>query len=471
MKALKHLFFVLGAAGTLLSAGSALASSHREAPGISRDPVADNTDLWAWVTGEGTAGAVLHVVASYNPMEEPSGGPNFHSFGDDVRYEIHVARGDASLDDVISWHVDFDSSPLAKVDPSDLTAPLGGGKEFFAQLSGVEQSYTVTQKKVGEAKGTPIGGGKVVPANIGPRTNEVAYGLKTKGFATYEAFSQSFLATLTGGVKAWAGPRDDGFYVDLGGVFDLANLRGKGTAQDGVAGFNAHTIAFDIPVSSLPEAIGNADPKNKDLIGVWAAASRRKVRILRADGTEDSTGPWVQVSRLGLPLVNEALIGLQDKDKFNRTHPKDDVANFGAYFLNPVVVRDAEAVGIYTALKVDAATVAKLKTDRADILKIINLDDTPSAGSHTIPIAPGKTGDVLRVELNAPAGFPNGRPLKGGTNQENDVTDVLLTVILSGGAIPIADGVDRNDANYLSSIPYLATPWQGYDQGHGKPTP
>lgn len=459
---------ILGALSALLVTGTAAASSHREAPAISRDPVADNTDVWAWVSDEGSAKATLHMVVSYNPLEEPSGGPNFHAFGDDVRYEIHMARGDGSLEDAMTWHFDFSSNPTPTVDPADLKANPGGGKEFFAQLSGVEQSYTVTEFRADTKKGKTIGKGKVAPANIGPRTNEVAYGLKGKGFANYEAFAQSFLVSMDGGGKVWAGPRDDGFYVDLGGIFDLANIRPKGTAQDGVAGYNAHTIAVDVPVSALAQGSGNKDPKNKDVIGIWAAASRRQVRILRADGSEDAIGPWKRVSRLGLPLVNEALIGLQDKDRYNRTHPKDDVKLFGAYFLNPVMVRDAEAVGIYKALSVDQGTIDKLKSNRTDIIGIINLNDYPSPGSHTIPL--GSTGDVLRIDLNAKAGFPNGRPIIGGTNQENDVTDTLLTVILSGGAIPISDGVDHNDANYLESIPYLATPWQGYDQGHGKPT-
>ena len=191
------------------------------------------------------------------------------------------------------------------------------------------------------------------------------------------------------------------------------------------------------------------------------------MNILRRDGSTRGEGPWVQVSRLGLPLVNEAVIGYQDKDFYNRTHPKNDVANFGAYFLNPIVVRDAEAVGIYAALGVDPTP---FKSNRTDILDVINLKDIPTAGAHQIPLS--ATGDVLRVDLATDSSFPNGRPLLPGTNREQaDVTDVLLSLLLTGLSAPISDGVDNNDATFLTEFPFLALPWQGLDQGHGKPTP
>jgi hypothetical protein len=167
--------------------------------------------------------------------------------------------------------------------------------------------------------------------------------------------------------------------------------------------------------------------------------------------------------------VNEALIGLQDKDKYNRTHPAFDVANFGAYFLNPVVVRDAEAVGIYAALNVDPTP---FKSNRTDILDILNLKDIPSAGAHSFGL--GVTGDVLRVDMAVDSGFPNGRPLVGGAlphQEQADVTDVLLSVILAGGALTISDGVDYNDKPFLTEMPFLPLPHRGFDEGHGAPTP
>jgi hypothetical protein len=454
---------------SLAGAQHVMASSHREAPAISVDPVADNTDNWAWVT-PGTHDT-LHIVAAWNPFEEPAGGPNFNGFSDDVLYEIHITRGAQSLKDVVRYQFRFKTQPrpIQHVDPADLNAPPGGGKEFFTQLSGQKQVFSIVKIEGGTR--TEIADGiPVAPPNIGPFT----YANLQRGGAAApkydDSFAASFVYDLGDEGKVWAGPRDDGFYVDLGGVFDAAQLRPKGTAQDGVSGFNCHAIAFDIPTRLLTgsgQAPGTT-PGNDSTLGIWTSSSRRQVRVLHRNGTTSWLGPWVQVSRLGLPLVNEALIGLQDKDKYNHTTPANDVPNFGAYFLNPVVVRDAEAVGIYKALGVDPTP---FKSNRLDIIDAINLTNIPSAGAHSIPLS--ATGDVLRVDMAIDSGFPNGRPIPGpAPNKEQaDVTDVLLSLILAKGMVAISDGVDYNDKNYLTTIPYLALPWQGYDQGHGKPTP
>jgi uncharacterized protein DUF4331 len=455
-----------GCALVILSIASfASASSHREAPSIALDPSADNTDVWAWVT-PGTH-EYLEIVAAYNPLEEPSGGPNFHKFSDDVLYSVHIARGDKSLEDVVRYDFQFTTSSINYVDPSNLSLPLGGGKEFFSQLSGQTQTYSVSMwdghKSTVIATGIPV-----APVNIGPRTDAVVY---KEASGTYDnAYAATFIHNTGSQGSFWAGPRDDGFYVDLGGVFDLANLRGPGVAQDGVSGFNCHAIALEIPTSLLtgtskPPTSGASDAQT---LGVWASASRQRVTVLHDDGTSTTTGGWVQVSRLGLPLINEAVIGLQDKDRYNRSQPADDVTNFGAYFLNPVIVRDADAVGIYSALGVPESVVTTLESDRTDIIDAINL----TASGHSIPLS--ATGDVLRVDMGLDSQFPNGRMVGGGKapNQDQvDVTDTLLTLLLSKGSIAISDNVNSNDANYLTSMPWLALPWQGYAQGHGKVAP
>ena len=237
-----------------------------------------------------------------------------------------------------------------------------------------------------------------------------------------------------------------------------------------MSGYNCRTSALEIPTKLLGLYLNDGRPGANDnnTLGVWASASRRSVNIIRKNGNDDSYGSWVQVSRLGLPLVNEALIGIQDKDKFNRSKPAKDVESFGAYFLNPVIVRDAEAVGIYAALGVPQSTIDVLKKDRIDIIDTINL----KASGHNIPLS--ATGDVLRVDLGLDSSFPNGRPIAGGAkpNQEQaDVTDVLLSVILAKGTLTVADGVNHNDKDYLREFPFLALPWEGYSQGHGKPAP
>ena len=447
----------------------ASASSHREAPAIGFDPAADNTDTWAWVNDG--AHDQLNLVASYNPLEEPSGGPNYNEFSDDVLYEFHITRGNKSLEDVVTYQVQFSSTAIANVDPADLSKPLGGGKEFFSQLTGRKQTYWLTKLTHGKGgtKREVLGQGlPVAPVNIGPNTNKIVYGTEKYD----EAFMAKFISPIgfngTQG-KVWAGQTDDGFYVDIGRIFDLANLLG-GTARDNVAGYNCHTIALQVPTSGLTEdgQAPKAGASDANTIGVWSSASRRQVRVLHRGGGESNYGSWVQVSRLGLPLINEAVIGLQDKDKYNRTKPAKDVANFGAYFLNPVIVRDAEAVGIYKALGVPQATVDALKTGRLDIIDTINL----KASGHDIPLS--ATGDVLRVDLGLDSRFPNGRPIPFGAkpNQEQaDVTDVLLSVLLSKGTVAVSDGAQSNDKDFQKVFPYLAVPHEGFQGGHGAPAP
>lgn len=466
MKTTAWMTAAVTALSVIATTSGAWASSHREAPMIAEDPAADNTDLYAWVEGSN-----LVILANYNPLEEPAGGPNFHKFSDEVLYEIHVARGPTSLADAITYQIKFSSTPYPKVDPADLQAPVGGGKEFFSQLSGSTQTYRVTKLVPGQSPKVLVQNAPVAPANIGPRTNSIAY--KIPAGKTYEQFfvddaATSVIRPLTGGEgRVFAGPRDDGFSVDLGAVFDLAGLETVlgGTPFDNVAGYNVHTIALEIPltVANGGKAVtpGASDAQT---IGVWASASRRKTSIIRKNGKSDIFGPWIQVSRLGLPLINEAVIGLQDKDKFNRTEPKDDVKNFGAYFLNPVLVRDAEFAGFYEAggpLAACPGGVAKYKSNRTDILDIITLN---GALGHTIQTV----GDVLRVDLGTPSQFPNGRKVSPGMNTEEDVTDVELSLILCGLAAPVPDGVSTNDATFKSTFPYLAPPWEGNREGKGE---
>lgn len=460
----------------LLATASAHASSHREAPAIALDPAADNTDLYAWV--EPGKHDKLYVVANWIPLEEPAGGPNFHSFDDQVRYEMHIARGGKSLDDAVAYYIEFHTAPLTQVTGDDIanSEDLFNGIQFFAQIASKppQQTYTVT-KVEGRNVTVLVKDAPVAPPNIGPRTDAVVYQPKSGKYD--DAFAATFIRDLKGGGRVFAGPRDDGFYVDLGGIFDLANITsGRKKPTDGVAGYNVHSIALEIPTMQLTgtgkaPSTGASDAQT---LGVWAASSRRTVTIRRS-GEPLNFGPWVQVSRLALPLVNEALIGMQDKDKYNRTAPRDDLANFAPYFLHPVAVRNAEAVGIYDELGVDDDTVEALKhgpdgQGRFDIIDAINLTNYPSKDAHAIE----SIGDVLRVDLGIDSAFPNGRPLVGGKkpNQEQaDVTDVLLTLILSGGAIPISDNVNSNDRDFLTTLPFLPLPHQGFDDGHGKAAP
>jgi hypothetical protein len=419
------------ALGLLSIASVANASSHREAPAIAYDPAADNTDVWAWAP---TTHDKLIIVASYIPLEEPSGAPNYHKFSDDVLYEIHIAKGPTSLADAITYQIRFKTAPISRVDPAAHGA-AGGGKEFYSQISGYfNQTFSVTKVVAGSAPVVVASNVDVAPPNVGPRTMAAwsAFGFYPKpsgagvlgATPTYDdAFANSFIKDTGAEGKFWAGPRDDGFYVDLGRTFDLASFANpafpgfNAVAKDAVAGYNAHTIAFEIPAQAIlghsPGVAGNADT-----VGVWASASRRKVRVLRNDGTEDNDGPWVQVSRLGFPLINEAVVGIQDKDKYNRTTPSTDLTNIGAYILNPVVAIDALTVG---AINQATADVSDGKNaPRNDIIDILNIKNVPSAGAHNIT----SVGDVLRVDMGADPGFPNGRPLPASGNVDTPVTDI-----------------------------------------------
>src|SRR5215471_9440584 len=266
---LRTSFAAIAVLGFSASAG---ASSHREAPAISLDPAADNTDLYAWVT-PGTHDK-LYIVANYNPLEEPSGGPNFHKFDDDVRYEVHIARGPDSLDDAVTYEIYFKTKPLTKVPSKDIATneDLFNGIQFFSQIAAPppQQTYTVIRRE-GRKTTTLVQDAPVAPPNIGPRTDAVVY---KPASGTYDdAFAATFTKDLSDGGRVWAGPRDDGFYVDLGGIFDLANITsGRKKPVDGVAGYNVHSIVLEIPTEQLT---GNGKapkegPSDAQTLGVWA---------------------------------------------------------------------------------------------------------------------------------------------------------------------------------------------------------
>jgi hypothetical protein len=508
----------LFASASSLCAAPVFASSHREAPGISTDPAADNTDLYAWVCNQDGVRS-LCVVANYNPLQLPEGGPNFNKFSDDVLYQIHITHNDAQgapdLQDFMTIDVRFKTRPIEVVSVDDPKLGPGGGKEFFAQIAGqFDQTADVVVRRADRRSTERIfEGARVAPPNIGQRTATFAF-----GNPSYEEFAKGFAVDGPRGFRFFAGPRDDAFYVNLAQVFDLgafvglnalngqpfrsqlldvdANANGQFAntdptkAPDGVAGLNVDSIALAIPLSELaPDndpgflaAVQAGQPSNQTLFGVWASASRRAARVLCPPNQAGSaacpngtleTGPWRQVSRIGLPLINEVVIGLQDKDKFNRTTPVDDVNNFGVYFLNPVLVRDVEAVGGFAQLGINEVP-DDLKFGRIDILDVITLNVIPSPGAHQVEIANGRTGDVLRVDVALDSSFPNGRPLSGAavaTGKEEDVTDIELSLILTKLTANVADfvGGPGDGRKLLTEFPYLGAPFAGDVESKGKP--
>jgi hypothetical protein len=434
-------------------------------------------------------------------------------------YEFHIARGIGDLDDAVTYEIRLHSTRPTPVDNSDLTLPPGGGKELLIQLGGVQQTYTVTKivhrphrhgghwfehRDSDDCDRTVIGENlPVAPPNVGPQTDRIAYGLGT--FQPYsaagvlgsdsrevglynDAFAATFINNLGAGGsegRAWVGTRDDGFYLDEKGIFDVLNLAGLSgiggrhtPGEDVFAGFNLNVIALEVPTRSLTgtgqPVAHNGTAGDDTLLGVWASASRRQVKVLHSDRDPETLGPWVQVGREGLPLIDAGMIGVQDQSKYLRTTPETDVQNFATYFLNPILVRDAEFLGIYSALGLSQSTVDTLKSGRVDILKAINLDNYPTPGAHHVPIAPGKTGDVLRVDMAIDSRFPNGRMIPGGSTPDReqvDVSDALIGLIVTGTPGAVGDGVGHNDKTYLTSFPWLALPHQGLNGGHGASAP
>lgn len=334
-----------------------LASSHREAPLIANDPLADNTDLYAFVSPDDPG--TVTIIATYIPMQLPHGGPNYYGFGENIRYEIHIDNNIATPGDDIIYRFTFKK---VHEDPSTF---------FYIRLGAQNHKTTYTLERSrdgGVSFSTLIEDGIVPPNNIGPRSINGPAGLNT----TYAQLMQNALTTTADGERVFCGPTDDPFFVDLGGVFDLGDMpRQDSEPRDGVACLNVSTIALKIPIEWLQkdgkneaEASTILDPDF--VIGIWASASRQMIRTLHAAGTESYSGDWIQVSRLGMPLTNEAVIPIGNKDRWNSLTPYEDLANistFGNYFYNPelgLYMDDSQfggAVPAFTPLRIQSASL------------------------------------------------------------------------------------------------------------------
>jgi hypothetical protein len=306
------------------------ASSHREAPLISNDPLADNTDVYAFRSPDDPN--TITIIANYIPFESPEGGPNYYTFGSNIRYEIHIKNRANTTGDDITYRFTFSST---NEDPST----------FFNIRLGKQNLKTtyICEKSTdgGRTFRTIIMNGVVPPANIGPRSIEDG----TVGLGTsYDALAQQAIGSAMSGEKIFCGPVDDPFFVDLAGAFDAGNFRPEGNTTnapiDGLNRFNVHTIAIKVPINLLQKDGKNVSQASNILdpdyvIGVWASASRRQIQTLYTDGVAYDGG-YVQVSRLGMPLVNEAIIPSGMKDRWNATTPYNgEDLQFAKYFTNP----------------------------------------------------------------------------------------------------------------------------------------
>ncbi len=468
-------------------------SSHREAPEISKDPVADSTDLYAFVSPDLPDHVTL--IANYVPLQAPDGGPNFYEFGDDVLYAINIDNdNDGDVD--ISYQFQFTSEIT---NPNTFLYNTGPITSLQSASWNRRQTYTVTRV---DHSGSPVLATNVPcpPCNIGPLSTP-----------NYVSLANAAVTEVSGGTKVFAGQRAEGFYVDLGAVFDLGDLRpfeqdhttfglantGLGAMAAGVnstAGVNVHSIAIQVAIDELTatgkKPKGLTDPKAT--ISVWTTASRQKVRIYEGSEVTVRSGPYVQVSRLGNPLVNEVLIPLAQKDYWNSQVPFAD-SQFAAHVSTP------ELAGLlpvlYPGVFPNLAAFNATKAPRADLLAIlltgIPTGVVPGFQNYTGP----KQGDALRLNLAVPpatapsnlgliggdaAGYPNGRRVF------DDVTTIELRAI-AGATLPLVDPSYKPDAaagaismgltsgptdltalgteKYLPSFPYLGVPTSGFAVG------
>jgi Domain of unknown function (DUF4331) len=459
-------------------------SSHREAPGISKDPVADSTDVYAFVSPDKPDTVTL--IANYVPLQGPAGGPNFYEFGDDVLYLIHIDNnGDGFADMTYSFKF-----TTTVVDPDTFLYNTGPIQSLGSPNWNRRQSYSVYKWRHGHSQETIAKNLACPPCNIGPLSTP-----------DYPKLASQAVHALPGGGKVYAGQRAEGFYVDLGSIFDLGNLRPfasdhnhfglskfptNGPGVNATANLNVHSIAIQVPITDLTNGghkpTGVDDPKAS--IGVWTTASRQRSRIYDVDrALYVNSGPYTQVSRLGNPLVNEVLIPMGKKDFWNTQPPGND-KQFASYVAHPGL--SALLPVLYPGVFPNLAALNKKGTARAD-LEAILLTGIPAG---IIPGFQNYTGatqaDMLRLNVAVKpaakpsiygilggdlAGFPNGRRVF------DDVVAVELRALAGAtyalvdkaykpdaAASAVTDGLTPADltAPYLNNFPYLGVPHSGF---------
>ncbi|WP_395659489.1 DUF4331 domain-containing protein [Nocardioides sp.] len=452
-------------------------SSHREAPEISKDPVADGTDVYAFVSPDRPETVTL--IANFIPLQKPDGGPNFYEFGDDVLYEIHVANSGKGKPDV-TYQFKFRTEIR---NPKTFLYNTGPISDIGDTTWNRPQFYTVTRVKDGKSK--VLGQGLATPpVNVGKRS--------TPDYASLGAQAVHQL----GRRRVFAGQRADAFHVDLGSIFDLGALRPFNEAhlismpnmngKNAVQSYNVHTIAIQVPIYEVTAGDGvPTDPMSKRaVIGVWATASRRKGRVYDAKrGKFVGNGPWVQVSRLGNPLFNEVIVPMAEKDAWNSAPPAND-AKYTKYVNKP------ELAGLLPVLYPGVfPNLAAYTKPRADLNAIL-MTGIPSGvvegfQNYTGPVQ----SDMLRLNVAIPpsesenslglvggdaAGFPNGRRI-GDDVVTIEIRAVAgLTIPLvdpsftpDGAASAVTDGTTDTNAPLLEAFPYLGLPGGGYQTEPG----
>jgi len=451
------------------------ASSHREAPLITEDQTMDNTDVYVFRSPD--APNTITIIANYIPLEEPSSGPNFYNFSPAGIYEIHIDNnGDAKED--ITYQFQFRTDVRSQ---STFLYNTGPVLTLDSANLNVRQFYSVTRIAGARRGGSMSSLGtafQVAPANIGPKSTP-----------DYAALANAAVFSLPdNGGKVFAGPRDDPFFVDIGSIVDLLTLRPiqqlhkvppmatSASGVDGLKGFNVHTIAIQVPISALV-AGGNVptDPAAANsVIGVWASSSRGRVTVLSTGSIRRQTiGGTSQVSRLGMPLVNEVVLPLAFKDIFNASEPSGDAALYtsNAEFRNRIL--DPELAKLMTLLYgVDVPPAPRNDLVQVFLTGVPGKNMPPNVTpaemlrlNVAVPVTAAANVNKYGVIAGDLGGFPNGRRLV------DDVVDIELRVV-AGVLVPgydkqpnnmLGDGVDANDKPFLSTFPYVALPSQGFE--------
>lgn len=451
----------------------ARASSHREAPGTSQNPAYDNTDTYLFVSP--TNPDAVTLVGCWWPAEEPSAGPNWFHFDDNIAYRFHVDNDGDAVEEIV-YELRFTTQFR---NPNTFLYATGPLTSLDDPDWNFRQTYTLTRidGESGVGSRTVVGSDLYVPpVNIGPRT-----------IADYESLVSGAFYTLGDGVKVFAGQRDDPFYVDLGAVFDLLGFRvipgNQGEGVDGLGGYNCQAIVLEVPIAMLTRDGSNpSDPgAAAAVLGMWATSARK--RTAEAAPLDGAPGPvpglFQQVSRLGMPLVNEVVIPLGKKDLFNRSRPGLD-GQFLAHVLHPELAATIEALYGVTVPHGDRCDLVA-----AFLTGIPGLNQPPGVVPGemirlNVAIKPDDVPDsrfgVLGGDLD---GFPNGRRL---ADDVVDIEERVVAGVLYGAfcdpsfephalAGSLGDGVDQNDMPFLAEFPYLSTPHQGWEHDHHRVEP
>lgn len=471
--------FAAALAGAGLFAAGALASNHSDAPLSKQDPAINLTDVYAFVglKYDNPEQKVLNVVINVHPFCEPGDGVIYDRFADDVRYSIHITNPSTGVE---MTRYDFQFSPVDQnykntgtILSYGLGTEAGPIQNIGDNRQNFQQTYTVT--KVSGASSTVIGSDLIVPPpNVGKRVTPPYNndrGFVMSGATTFEeldVYTQQAVQDLSDGAVVFAGARDDSFFADIPGIFDLLDVRildNNGTLADGLGqddggvdgfkGFNVLTFALQIPIEQLTASNYNSVFfGTQSGVGVYASTSRQSVRFIAPDGSRINIGPWVQLQRLGNPLINEGLVAIQDKDRFNRSSPVDD-AQFAQYVENPELA---------TLINFVFGT-SFADTARAD-LRGIFIPDVLRVATTTDPVPLDGTPNFNRLGFirgdttnGVSSGWPNGRRLG------DDVVDIALTAIASGptyqAITEVGDNVSENDVAYNQVFPYSGTPHAG----------